>query len=138
MFASRLEALSDCVFAFAFTLLVLEFHPPAPNVPLAAYLSSLWPSVLAYSISFLLIGLVWANHHSMFVHIRRVDRPMLFLNTMLLADVAFMPFPTQLLSHKRFVCVLIFRPPRSFTDSCSRSGVSSSTASGSTGSGIAA
>jgi uncharacterized membrane protein len=98
MITSRLEAFSDGVFAIAFTLLVLEFHPPAPNVPLTGYLSSLWPSFLAYSISFLLIGLVWANHHSMFVHIRRVDRPLLFLNTMLLADVAFLPFPTQLLA----------------------------------------
>jgi uncharacterized membrane protein len=98
MITSRLEAFSDGVFAIAFTLLVLEFHPPALNVPLTGYLSSLWPSFLAYSISFLSIGLVWANHHSMFVHIRRVDRPLLFLNTMLLADVAFLPFPTQLLA----------------------------------------
>jgi uncharacterized membrane protein len=98
MIPSRLEAFSDAVFAIAFTLLVLEFHAPAPNVPLKGYLTSLWPSYLAYSISFLSIGIVWANHHSMFVHISRVDRPLLFLNTMLLADVAFLPFPTQLLA----------------------------------------
>ena len=98
MTTSRLEAFSDGVFAIAFTLLVLEFRPPATNIPLTSYLSSLWPSILAYSISFLLIGLIWANHHSMFVHIRRVDRCLLFLNTMLLADVAFLPFPTQLLA----------------------------------------
>lgn len=96
--ASRLEAFSDGVFAIAFALLVLEFHAPGLDVSLTAYLSSLWPSLLSYSMSFLLIGLVWANHHSMFVHIRRVDRPLLFLNTLLLADVAFMPFPTQLLA----------------------------------------
>ena len=98
MTTSRLEAFSDGVFAIAFTLLVLEFRPPATNIPLWSYLTSLWPSLLAYSISFLLIGLIWANHHSMFVHIRRVDRLLLFLNTMLLADVAFLPFPTQLLA----------------------------------------
>jgi len=98
MMTSRLEEFSDGVFGIAFTLLVLEFRPPAPNVTLTAYLSSLWPSFLAYSISCLLIGLIWANHHSMFVHIRRVDRSVLFLNTMLLADVAFMPFPTELLA----------------------------------------
>lgn len=98
MTTARLEAFSDGVFAFAFTLLVLEFRPPAPNVPLTAYIPRLWPSFLAYSISCLLIGLIWANHHSMFVHIRRVDRSLLFLNTMLLADVAFLPFPTQLLA----------------------------------------
>jgi uncharacterized membrane protein len=98
MTTSRLEAFSDGVFAIAFTLLVLEFRPPATDIPLTSYLSSLWPSILAYSISFLLIGLIWANHHSMFVHIRRVDRSLLFLNTLLLANVAFLPFPTQLLA----------------------------------------
>ena len=40
-----------------------------------------WPSYLAYAITFLLIGQVWANHHVMFDHIRSADRMVLFLNT---------------------------------------------------------
>ena len=95
---SRLEAFSDGVFAIAFTLLVLEFHAPPRGASLSHYLVSLWPSFVAYGISILLIGLVWANHHSVFVHIQKVDRSLMFLNVLLLAVVAFLPFPTALLA----------------------------------------
>lgn len=96
---SRLEAFSDGVFAIAFTILVLEFHAPERAGNLAHYILSLWPSYIAYGISVLLIGLVWANHHSIFTHIKQSSRMLMFLNMLLLADVAFIPFPTQLLAN---------------------------------------
>lgn len=95
---SRLEAFSDGVFAIAFTLLVLDFHPPGDLIHIEDYLLSLWPSYIAYIISVLLIGLVWANHHSVFIHIKHANRMLMFLNVLLLAVVAFLPFPTQLLA----------------------------------------
>ena len=95
---SRTETFSDSIFAIAATLLVLDFHAPLQNQRLASSLVHLWPSFVAYAISFLLIGLIWANHHSMFTHFSRVDRVLLFLNVCLLADVALLPFPTQLLA----------------------------------------
>jgi transmembrane protein TMEM174 (potassium channel) len=55
-------------------------------------LATLWPSYLAYVVTFMLIGQVWANHHVMFDHIRSADRVVLFLNTVLLMDIAFLPF----------------------------------------------
>jgi len=94
----RLEAFSDGVFAIAITLLVIEIRPPEDTAHLAHELAKLWPSYLAYVDSFLLIGLVWANHHVMFDHIRRVDRPLTFLNTLLLMDVAFIPFAAAVLA----------------------------------------
>jgi uncharacterized membrane protein len=99
MTTNRIEAFSDGVFAIAITLLVLEFRLPGQSGHLWHYLWSLWPSFLAYGISFLLIGLVWANHHSMFIHIKHADRTLMFLNMLLLANVAFLPFPTELLAH---------------------------------------
>lgn len=93
----RIEALSDGIFAIAITLLVLEIHlPPTDN--LVAGLLALWPSYLAYTISALLIGLIWANHHSMFVHFKKIDRNLQFLNVLLLANIAFLPFPTSVLA----------------------------------------
>jgi uncharacterized membrane protein len=59
---------------------------------------ALWPSYLSYAISFLLIGQVWANHHVMFDHIRSADRTVLFLNTLLLMDIAFLPFAASVLA----------------------------------------
>jgi hypothetical protein len=57
-------------------------------------------SVLAFSllITFLLIGQVWVNHHVMFDHIRSADRTVLFLNTLLLMDIAFLPFAASVLA----------------------------------------
>ena len=59
----------------------------------AARLVDLWPSYLAYALTFLFIGQVWANHHVMFDHIRAADRLVLLLNTLLLMAVAFCRSP---------------------------------------------
>ncbi len=96
---SRVEAFSDGVFAIAITLLILEVRPPhsAPG-ELAGDLVSLWPSYAAYTVSFAIIGIIWVNHHDIFRQIVAVDRPLLFLNLLLLLTVAFLPFPTVLLA----------------------------------------
>jgi TMEM175 potassium channel family protein len=95
---SRLVAFSDAVFAISITLLVLEIRPPADYSNLLHGLVSLWPSYLAYAVTFLFIGQVWANHHVMFDHIRAADRVVLLLNTLLLMVVAFLPFATSVLA----------------------------------------
>jgi uncharacterized membrane protein len=95
---ARLVFFSDAVFAIAVTLLVLEIRPPEDTRHLLTGLAALWPSYLAYAITFLLIGQVWANHHVMFDHIRVADRMVLFLNTLLLMDIAFLPFAASVLA----------------------------------------
>ena len=67
-------AFSDGVFAITITLLVLEIRPPTDDENLLHGLVALWPSYLAYAVTFLFIGQVWANHHVMFDHIRAADR----------------------------------------------------------------
>jgi hypothetical protein len=94
----RLVAFSDGVFAITITLLVLEIKPPADNENLLHDLLALWPSYLAYAVTFLFIGQVWANHHVMFDHIRTADRTVLLLNTLLRMVVAFLPFATSVLA----------------------------------------
>jgi TMEM175 potassium channel family protein len=95
---SRLEAFSDAVFAITVTLLILEITPPTDDRKLLHGLLALWPSYLAYAVTFLFIGQVWANHHVMFDHIRAADRVVLLLNTLLLMVVAFLPFVTAVLA----------------------------------------
>src|SRR5919197_3171229 len=94
----RLVAFSDAVFAITITLLILEIRPPTDYGNLLHGLLALWPSYLAYAVSFLFIGQVWANHHVMFDHIRAADRVVLLLNTLLLMAVAFLPFATSVLA----------------------------------------
>ena len=95
---TRLVFFSDAVFAIAVTLLVLDIHPPQDTRHLLHGLVALWPSYMAYAITFLLIGQVWANHHVMVDHIRVADRTVLFLNTLLLMDIAFLPFAASTLA----------------------------------------
>jgi uncharacterized membrane protein len=99
---ARLEAFSDGVFAIAITLLVLDLNVPAPadlhGQSLNRALAHQWPAYLAYLVSFLVIGIIWINHHSMCALARRVDRRTLFANLFLLLTVSVIPFPTRLLA----------------------------------------
>jgi len=95
----RVEAFSDGVFAIAITLLVLEIRPPEHGEEsLAQGLVDLWPSYLAYTLSFVTIGIMWLNHHEVMRLVRTVDRTFLLLNMLLLLLVAFIPFPTNVLA----------------------------------------
>lgn len=98
MDTNRLEAFSDGVFAISITLLVLEIKVPPTGSALGKELLSLWPSYLAYAISFIVIGAIWINHHAMFDHIVRADQRLLLLNTLHLMFIAFLPFPTAVLA----------------------------------------
>jgi len=93
---SRLEAFSDGVFAIAATLLVLELRVPPDSPDLTRTLLDVWPAYAAYLVSFLTIGIIWVNHHTLLEHCRRVDRRFLYLNLLLLVAVGIVPFPTSL------------------------------------------
>ena len=94
----RVAAFSDAVIAIAVTLLVLEIRPPEDTRHLLNGLRELWPSYSAYFLTFLLIGQMWVNHHVMFDHIRAADRVVLLLNTLLLMQIAFLPFASAVLA----------------------------------------
>lgn len=98
---ARFEAFSDGVFAFAITLLVLGFVLPEMTNPsnhaLTFALLRLWPNLLAYALSFGVIGIMWQNHHAMFRLVDRIDRTSVFLNLLLLGGTAFIPFATNTL-----------------------------------------
>jgi uncharacterized membrane protein len=94
---SRIEAFSDGVFAIAITLLVLTISPPTDYHNLAHQFAERWPALAAYVVSFIVIGIMWLNHHSIFSYFDRVDRNLVYLNLLLLLSVAFIPYPTAIL-----------------------------------------
>jgi uncharacterized membrane protein len=100
MGSQRLETLADGIFAIAATLLVLSVDAQVGNDPqgLGQRLLHVWPSYLGYAISFLTIGIIWVNHHTVMNQIDRVDRMFLFLTVAFLMCVAFIPFPTRLVA----------------------------------------
>jgi uncharacterized membrane protein len=99
----RIEAFSDGVFAIAITLLILEIHVPDnfghPGQPdnLLAGLLSLWPSYFAYVVSFVVIGIFWANHHYVFNLYKKTDHIFNLLNVLFLMCISFLPLPTAVL-----------------------------------------
>ncbi len=99
---TRIEAFSDGVFAIAITLLVLGIKVPGHESVVAKGLAHalilLWPSYLAFFVSFITILVIWIQHHWVFVHVRKVDHLLLYWNGLLLLVVTFIPFPTQLLA----------------------------------------
>src|SRR5437016_4592413 len=76
----RLEALTDGIFATVMTVLVLSLSVPviASDVT-GSKLSSevftdieaLWPNILGYVLSFLLLAVLWISHHSVFHYVAR-------------------------------------------------------------------
>ncbi len=99
----RVEAFSDGVFAIAITLLILEIRAPQASVEgaggqLWAGLLALWPSYLAFVMSFFVILVMWVNHHELLRLVRSVDYPFMFANGLVLLMVTFVPFPTAVLA----------------------------------------
>jgi len=99
----RVEAFSDGVFAIAITLLILEIKVPklshdSDPAALAAELLGLWPSYLAFLLSFFAILIMWINHHGLFSMVRRVNPGFLYANGFLLLLISFVPFPTSVLA----------------------------------------
>ena len=98
---TRLEAFSDGVLAIAITLLVLEFHLDDRTVEargLGHELGGLAGSYAAYATSFIVIAIMWINHHAMFRMIARADPLLMFFNALLLGVIAFLPFPTSVIA----------------------------------------
>ena len=98
----RVVFFSDAVFAIVITLLVLELKVPHVSEhsepALRHALVELLPRVAGFVISFLIIGLMWIEHHRIFRYIADYDAGLLWRNLLLLLCVSFVPFPTALFS----------------------------------------
>jgi uncharacterized membrane protein len=100
----RAESFSDGVFAVAITVLVFNLLPIADSTARRLTVTGhdgiahYWPAYVAYVVSFLTIGIMWLNHHTMLAQVSKVDRPVLVLNVFLLMGVVAIPFPTALVA----------------------------------------
>jgi TMEM175 potassium channel family protein len=97
---SRLETFADGVFAIAATLLILNVDAQISegSGAIGKRLLEIWPSYIGYAVSFVTIGIIWSNHHTVMGQLGRVNRTFLMQNTLLLMCVAFLPFPTRLIA----------------------------------------
>jgi TMEM175 potassium channel family protein len=93
MHKNRLEAFSDGVVAILITIMVLELRVPA-GADWAA-LRLLAPTLSAYVLSFIYLGIYWNNHHHMLQLVDRVTGGMLWANLHLLFWLSLVPFVTN-------------------------------------------
>jgi len=97
--------LSDGVFAIAITLLVLEIALPpvtggsvdAEEREFPGLLWTVWPQILTYALTFVIVGVYWISHQRMFEHLVRADTVLAWFNVLFLMSVAFLPIPSKIL-----------------------------------------
>jgi uncharacterized membrane protein len=103
--SARIEAFSDGVIAIIITLMILEIkipdlhkNPIGYNMWLA--LKPMVPNILAYLLSFVMLGIYWVNHHNFFHKIESADRRLLWLNLNLLFWFSLIPIPTAIMGEE--------------------------------------
>jgi uncharacterized membrane protein len=103
MSKTRMEAFSDGVIAILITIMVLELHAPGGSDWRA--LQPLIPVALTYVLSFVFLGIYWANHHHMLQAVDRVNGPVLWANLHLLFWLSLIPFVTAWMGQNHFASV---------------------------------
>lgn len=92
---TRIEAFTDGVIAIIVTIMVLELK--VPHGTDAAGLLALWPTFVAYAISFITVAIFWVNHHQMFHEAKYIDHVVLWANLVWLFFLSLVPFFTAYL-----------------------------------------
>ena len=95
MSKGRVEAFTDGVIAIIVTIMVLELK--VPHGTDAAALLTLWPTFVAYAISFITVAIFWVNHHQMFHQAKQIDHVVIWANLVWLFFLSLVPFFTAYL-----------------------------------------
>jgi uncharacterized membrane protein len=100
----RLETLGDGVFAIVMTLMVLElkipeWSGPVTNALVWAYLLKLAPSIFAFGLSFIILGIFWFAHRLEYVFIGASNRKLMWLNLLFYLAICLIPFSAAMLGH---------------------------------------
>jgi TMEM175 potassium channel family protein len=105
----RILFFSDAVFAIAITLLIVDLPVRIEDAAStegrgSTAVNSLHelhlalPGIVGFGISFAVIGLFWLGHHGLFRFVTAFDRRLMLLNLLFVGTIAFLPYPTALLS----------------------------------------
>jgi uncharacterized membrane protein len=100
---SRLETISDGIFAIVMTLLILDVRLPTDilihsNVDLLNALFVIKPKIMAFAVSFFIIAGFMVGHHFIFLLVSKVNGLFLWVNILYLLTISFLPFPTSILA----------------------------------------
>ncbi len=110
MTTNRIEAFSDGVIAIIITIMIfdLKLNNSVEEANFWQTIYALLPKFTSYTLSFLTVAIMWINHHQLFHLFKKTDRPLLWLNLLLLFWMSFIPFVTNLLGdnpHLKETCM---------------------------------
>lgn len=99
----RAASFADAIYAISMTLIVVGIAlPPLADASsvdeLSDKLGDLLPDIITFFIVFIVIGLYWVAHHRFVSWLGAVDRPLLSIQLVYLAVIAFLPFPASTLT----------------------------------------
>src|ERR1044071_4266278 len=97
---TRLEAFSDGVLAIIITIMVLELK--VPHDATWSGLAELLPVIISYLLSFVFIGIYWANHHHLLHTVHHVNSKIIWANMGLLFCLSLIPFSTAYMGENNF------------------------------------
>ena len=97
---SRLEAFSDGVLAIIITIMVLEIK--VPHTANWQELQHLLPVFASYFMSFVFVGIYWANHHHLLHSLKQVSSGVIWANLNLLFWLSLVPFATGWMGENEF------------------------------------
>lgn len=101
---NRIEAFSDGVIAIIITIMVLELHIPELKDHFTeqdawSALLSVLPGLFAYLLSFVVVAILWLNHHALFERLPHATSRLVWYNAFLLFVMSLIPLPTAFLAH---------------------------------------
>lgn len=102
----RIEAFSDGVIAIIITIMVLDLRLPAGAVDRglwAGILIPLAPKLISYGMSFIIVAIIWVNHHQLIPTAPIATRPLMWWNNNLLFWMSLIPFATGFLGEHPFL-----------------------------------
>lgn len=105
---NRVISLSDAVFAIAMTLLVLTLDVPdvSPSA-MAEALTAQLTQFTAFALSFILVAIIWTQHHKFMASLSKLEPVLIGLNLVLLGVVVAVPYPTNLIGNDPSISISV-------------------------------
>jgi uncharacterized membrane protein len=102
----RLATFSDGVFAVIITIMVLQLRLPA-HATFGALVQE-WPTAVSYAVSYLLIVIMWINHHALWSFAKHSTPPLILWNFVHMFCASLVPFATAWVAATRIASVPVF------------------------------
>jgi uncharacterized membrane protein len=103
MTPARMEAFTDGVVAIIITIMVLEL--PAPKAATPEAVLAVAPIFLAYALSYVNVGIYWANHHHLLHMTEKIDGRVLWANLFMLFWLSLVPLIIRWLDEAGFAAL---------------------------------